>query len=246
MKKNLKAIRAMGMVMLLFITFVVTGITAEAKGADSAAGQKLVVINPGCQAVDSAEKESIGPGAWTWVADDMVGAEGVLTGNREYDINLKIAVKTAQQLKDMGYKVELVRTYNDVDINNMERAMVANTMVADIYVSIYSSGDNKKEEGVKVTCETKDNPYNFSGYNECRLLADTIVGSLGSKIDGIKTSVVESDDVMGINWCKSPNAIVRVGNLKNEADDEKLATEEYQQTLAEGIAAGVDSYFTQK
>ncbi len=246
MIKNLKSLRALGMVMLLLVSFGATGITANAKSSETSGNKKIVVINPGCQSVDSDDKEAVGPGGWTWVADDMVGAKGVSTGTPEYDLNLKIAFKLQQQLKDKGYKVELVRTTNDVDINNMERAMVANTLEADLYVSIYSSAESKKDEGIKVTCESKDNPYNFTGYGECRLFADTLVGSLGEKIEKSKASVVESDDIIGINWCKSPNAIVRVGNIKNEADDEKLASEEYQLAIAEGMAAGIDSYFTQK
>ena len=243
MKRNsIKKITTFGMVALLCFSVAVPKITAEAKAEKS----KLVVIDPGCQTVDSKDKESVGPGAWNRVVDDMVGAKGVKTENAEYDINLQVALKTQKELEDMGYKVKLTRTKNDVDMNNLERAMIANTLSADLYISIHASDENKKTSGVGITCETKDNPYNFEEYRHCRLLADTLLGSLEESTGNAKEDVIESDEIIGINWCDVPNAIVRVGNLRNEEDDELLATEEYQQKLAGAIAAGVESYFAQR
>ena len=245
--KKLKFIQTLGMVMLLFISFVATDFTAEAKKQDDPAQRPIVVvINPGCQEVENKQKESVGPGAWSRVAEDMVGAKGAVTENNEYDLNLEVAKKTQKALLDKGFVVQMTRTTNDVDINNAERAMVANTIDADLYISIYSSSKSKKDAGVSVMCETADNPYNFGAYKECRLLADTLLGSISERTSYNNGDVVETDDLIGINWCTVPNAMVRVGNLNNEADDEKLAAEEYQQQLAEGIAAGVESYFTQK
>ncbi len=246
MKKNLIMVRAFGMALLLFISLGSTALTAEAKEQEKESKQKVVVINPGCQAIENSTKESVGPGAWSWTADDMVGAKGTSTGTAEYDLNLQLALRTEKQLKDMGYKVELTRTSNDVDINNMQRAQIPNTLDADLYVTITSSAAGKKTSGFSAICESSDNPYNFGAYSQCRLLADTLVGSMDEKSDACNNGVEESDDYIGINWCSVPNAILIVGNIKNEADDELLAEEDYQQTVAEGIAAGIDSYFTQK
>ena len=175
----------------------------------------------------------------------MVGAKGVTTGNNEYEINLRIALKVNELLGD-NYKVELTRTTNDADMSNSDRAMIANTLKADLFISIHASSPKDDSSGITVICQTKDNPYNLSNYSSSRLLADTLLGSLADKTGALKYQVLETDKLMGINWCTVPNAIVNVGNMNNPEDDEKLSDEEYQQKVAEGIVAGIDSYFSQK
>lgn len=246
-KKNLRIMRSLVMVMLLFISLGANSVCAEAKSPENNDGvAKLVVLDPGCQSIENDKKESVGPGAWSWEAENLVGAKGSTTENNEYDLNLKIALKTEAVLKKLGYRVELTRTSNDVDMTNAERSMLANSIDADLYISIHSSADNKKDSGVAIICETSDNPYNYGGYSQCRLLADALRGCLEEKTADANKDVIETDESIGINWCQVPNAIVRVGNIKNDSDDEKLNDSDYQVKLADGIAAGVDSYFAQK
>lgn len=245
-KKNFNLLCSFVMVMLLCIFTGAGSIDVQAKGfAPKVFASKLVVIDPGCQSIENNKKESVGPGAWSWETEDLVGAKGVNSETPEYDLNLTIAKKTEAALKKLGYKVELTRTTNDVDMNNAERSMIANTMDADLYLSIHASGENKKDSGIFVLCESADNPYNYGTYSQCRLLADVLRGCLQEKNLDSK-DVIETDDLIGINWCQVPNAVVRVGNLKNSDDEEKLEDSEYQDKVAEGIAAGIDSYFAQK
>ena len=238
MIKNLKKYNSIILVILLFVTFSLTELNVQAK-------QRVIVIDPGCQAIENTEKESVGPGAWKRVSEDMVGAKGTVSGNNEYDINLRIALKVNELLGD-DYKVELTRTTNDIDMSNPDRAMVANTLKANLYVSIHSSSPKDDKSGITVVCQTKDNPYNISNYSNCRLFADTLLGSIADKTEATNYQVIESDKLMGINWCTVPNAVVNVGNINNSEDDEKLSDEEYQKKVAEGIVAGIDSYFSQK
>jgi N-acetylmuramoyl-L-alanine amidase len=120
--------------------------------------------------------------------------------------------------------------------------MIANTANADAFIVI-QTGEN---EGISVLCQSEDNPYNYGNYKDARLLSDAILGSVIQEAQCENAGVTENDDKPIINWCASPTAIVEVGDLTDADEEAKLVDNEYQLELAQGIANGVDSYFTQK
>lgn len=210
---------------------------------ESVEEKKVIVIDAGHQAKGNSEKEPIGPGAKEVKPKVSSGTQGIKTRIPEYKINLEVALKLEKILQDKGYEVIMVRTTNEVNISNSERAAVANDHKADAFVRIHCNGsDNHKISGALTMCQTKNNTYCGELYDQSHALADYILKALCEKTGAKKQGIIETDTMSGINWCKVPVTIVEMGYMTNEEEDELLSTDKYQEKLAVGIADGIESY----
>lgn len=230
-------------------TFVVTKKEFQAMSRTPSRSElvgKLIVIDAGHQRRANTQAEPIGPGSSTKKTKVTGGAAGVASGLAEYELTLTVSEKLKKELESRGYEVIMCRESHDVNISNSQRAQIANTNRADAFIRIHAnSSTSRSDNGVMTICQTAKNPYNGSLYQKSKALSTCILDETVAATGAKKNYVWETDTMTGINWSKVPVTIVEMGYMSNPTEDKQMATDKYQNKLADGIANGIDLFFSE-
>ncbi|MCC8067192.1 MAG: serine hydrolase [Clostridiales bacterium] len=229
-----------------------TGVESESDAAAESGteAEKLVVaIDPGHQGswVDMSDTEPLGPGSSEMKAKASTGTQGTYSGLPEYELNLEISLLLRTELEARGYEVILTREDNDTAISNAERAIMAYEQGGDIYVRIHANGsEDSSVNGALGMVPSSSNPYVGYLAEDSYLLADCILSAYCSTAGFASLGVQYYDNMTGINWSQIPVMILEMGFMTNESDDLRMADASVQALMVQGIADGIDDYFTQK
>lgn len=206
---------------------------------------KTVVLDPGHSGVIKGDSTPIGPDAFEWKEGDSGGTAGVSSGLAEWELTLQVARLLREELEMRGYSVLLTREDNETPMNNDERAMVANNAKADCFVRIHADGSGDPwASGAMAICITPENPWTAETYTECRRLSECVLEEYCRETGFDTRGIVEEDNMAGNNWSEVPTTLLEMGFMTNPDEDLKMADEEFQKTMACGIANGIDRFFT--
>ena len=206
----------------------------------------LIAIDPGHQSweIDMSATEPNAPGSSVMKAKATTGTAGTFSGTYEYDLNLDISLRLRELLEQQGFSTLLTREDNETAISNAERATMANDAGADILLRIHANGsEDPSASGALALVPSADNAYVGSLSAKSADLAQTILSAY-CEATGMKNLGLQYNDTMtGINWSAQPVVILEMGFMTNEHDDLAMAQDAFRQTMAEGIAEGVNAYF---
>jgi N-acetylmuramoyl-L-alanine amidase len=213
-------------------------------GESGASGEGyVIVIDPGHQAKANTNKEPNGPGSSEMKNKVAGGTRGTASGLAEYELTLQVSEKIREELENRGYTVIMTRESHDVDLSNSERAVIANENQADAFIRIHANGSNDTSvNGVMTICQTSSNPYNAAWYEESRRLSDYVLDEVTAATGAKKQYVWETDTMTGINWAQVPSTILEMGYMTNADEDLRMASDDYQDTIAEAVADAVDLF----
>lgn len=206
----------------------------------------LIAIDPGHQSweIDMSATEPNAPGSSVMKAKATTGTAGTFSGTYEYDLNLDISLRLRSLLEQQGFSTLLTREDNETAISNAERATMANDAGADILLRIHANGsEDPGASGALALVPSAENAYVGSLSAKSADLARTILSAY-CDATGMKNLGLQYNDTMtGINWSAQPVVILEMGFMTNEHDDLAMAQDAFRQTMAEGIAEGVNAYF---
>jgi cell wall-associated NlpC family hydrolase/N-acetylmuramoyl-L-alanine amidase len=201
---------------------------------------QVVMIDPGHQLYANNALEPVGPGSTTLKAKVSGGTASVNTGSPESALVLSVGLKLRDSLQSHGLDVLMTRETQSVDVSNAQRAQMANSAAADLFVRIHADGSTDPSvNGILMLY-----PATTAGWTDdiapASLRGGTIAQQELIKATGAKDRGLSArSDLAGFNWSDVPTFLTEMGLMTNPTEDALLATDAYQNKLVSGLTKGI-------
>jgi len=167
------------------------------------------------------------------------------------------ARRLARLLEAKGWNVLLTRS-NDIDCSLSERVAVADRVQADFFLSLHfnSGGANQELTGLETYCltptglpsnlvrEYEDDPresHPNNGFDDQNLLlASRLHRSMLRATGAVDRGVRRARFMTVLQGQNRPAVLIEGGYLSNPDEARRIATPEYRQALAEGVARALE------
>jgi N-acetylmuramoyl-L-alanine amidase len=170
------------------------------------------------------------------------------TGVEEREVNLDIARRVYQKLLAMGVSACMTRTDEtsvrpwtpgNRDEQRQEllaRCSAANGIMADLFVSIHANAHrgNPYEHRGTETYYRKEDSLDFA-----RVMQRELVALTGLPDGGV---IRHPKSIIVLSYTDMPSVLVEVAYLSHPDDEALLATDEFRERAAQGIANGIRRY----
>jgi N-acetylmuramoyl-L-alanine amidase len=200
----------------------------------------VVVLDPGHDLHANLATEPIGPGSPERKIKDGGGTHGVVTGLREADLNLRVALRLRTLLVHAGLNVVLTRARTaGTSIGNVARARIANRADAALFLRIHADGStDPATRGTHTLYPALRRGWTDDIYAKSKRAARVVQAEVRAAIGFPDRGLQERSDFTGFNWADVPAILVELGFMTNPTEDRLLATPAYQRRAALGLCRG--------
>ena len=179
-------------------------------------------------------------------------------GTLEKDINLAIAEKLSARLALLGYKV--IQTHDgknipaaDTNMNNIfsatERVTYINGLNIDYLISIHVNAfdSDTSVSGMNIYYQQSYAKVNTWGATVAKYISE----SIGEKVEGESAPNVKDGTDPNTSFAltrdiNAASSLIEVGFVTNEDDAADMVDPDWQQDVANAIAAGIDKFFKEQ
>jgi N-acetylmuramoyl-L-alanine amidase len=200
----------------------------------------IVVLDPGHDLRGNPETEPIGPGSSTHKIKDGGGTHGVVSGLREADLNLRVALRLRPLLERAGLRVVMTRTRTaGTSMGNIARARIANRVGAALFLRIHADGStDASARGTHTLHPWLRRGWTDDVYGPSKRAAHAVQTELVRALGFPDRGLRERSDFTGFNWADVPVILAELGFMTNPTEDRLLATSAYQRRAAHGLCRG--------
>ncbi len=156
---------------------------------------------------------------------------------KESDINLGVALKVRDILKENNVKVLMSRD-TDKTVELVDRPKDANTKQATLFVSVHTNSFFTDTAFGIETWGTLEYSATYAGITD-KDLAENIQKAVITETKGFNRGVKDSQTLAVLRHSIMPSVLIEVGFISNTDEREKMFDEKYRQKLANGIAEGI-------
>ncbi|MBQ3433491.1 MAG: N-acetylmuramoyl-L-alanine amidase [Selenomonadaceae bacterium] len=187
-------------------------------------GDRVIVLDPGHGGSDAG---AIGP-----------------SGVTEKYVALEVSLKARDLLTASGYQVVMTRT-TDVDVaapgvpdsTELQARVDKAPPNAALFISVHCNAfSNGKANGM----ETYHAPTAVQGARLARLLNEEL-----ERLGGLSNRGVKAARFYVMTHSQCPASLIELGFITNPREEQLLASDDYQQKLAQAITNAVNRYFNQ-
>jgi N-acetylmuramoyl-L-alanine amidase len=194
------------------------------RNASGALADKLIVVDPGHGGV----------------AGGAVGRGGGVAEALEKNLTLAIALKLRAALEQLGARVVMTRD-SDVDIPLYARPRLANTIGADLFISIHNDSSPRANKASGTTTYYHSSDPSSRALAECVQNAVTAVSGLPSRGAQTDTSLYASGLAV-LRASTMPAVLCEVAYINNVSDRQHLIDPAFQSRIANAMCEGLRNY----
>jgi N-acetylmuramoyl-L-alanine amidase len=225
---------------ILRVAAVVALAAVGLAGTARAAAGPVVVVDPGHDLRASLATEPIGPGSAVRKIKDGGGTQGVVTGRREADVVLDVALRLRALLRRAGVTVVMTRTRTAGEsMGNVARARIANRTGAALFLRVHADGHpSPAVRGTHTLAPALEPGWTDDVHRPSATAAALVQRELVRALGFPDRGISERSDFTGFNWADVPVILVELGFMTNPIEDRQLARPAVRERAALGLCRG--------